>query len=429
MRKCLISGVILLFLFSSLVFSGYNVCEYDSKGYEFELSDYDMIDIDNDGWANFQDRDDDGDGLSDSLELGLVKLYSPLLIFDDDEPCDVDKEVVILHQVTPLNVDGDTNYALLSFLVIYPEDYGVDLYKSWWEKISSWSKWAYEGLMGLPLIDYAGEKIGDAYKKIKVIDYVYDKVLVFTGIKSASDFLKWLDKSIRHYHCGDTEPIRFLVYCNNPSKGRWTLKKIIWTRHYDKPYYGGWTYATDYTGYFSYTGLRTTTSKTVRFADYGIGKGKGYHPIIFVSKRKHAMYPDKEFCENYLNSIEFEGDSTYGHEISGVLECPIPLEKCGGGVALMVPTPMQLNVGESYSRNNIALKYTIYDGIDPWSKDSFTGPNPDVYDVDCTGSAGSLGSKWCIDSWLSNLNELPNFGLPKSEGQGIEIPIDPNLLK
>jgi len=418
MRKCLTSiAIILFFLFSSLISSGYDVYEYDSKGYEVELSDYDMIDIDNDGWSNFQDRDDDGDGLSDSLELGLVKLYSPLLIFDDDEPCDVEYEVVILHQVTPLNVDGDTNYALLSFVVVYPEDYGVDLYRSWWEKISSWGKWVYKKLTDLPLINYS--------KGLKVIDYVYDKVSTYTGIRSASDLLKWLDKKIRHYHCGDTEAIRFLVYCENPSKGIWSLKKIIWKRHYDKPYYGGWTYATDYTGYFSYTGLNVTTSKTVRFADYGIGKRKGYHPIIFVSKRKHAMYPDKEFCESYLNSVEFEGESNYGHEISSVLECPVPLEKCGGGVALMVPTPIQFNVGESYSRNNIALKYTIYDGIDSWSKDDFTGPNPDVYEVDCTGSAGSLGSKWCIDYGLSNLNELPNFGLPESEGQGIEMSFDP----
>jgi len=90
---------------------------------------------------------------------------------------------------------------------------------------------------------------------------------------------------------------------------------------------------------------------------------------------------------------------------------------------------MQLNVGESYSQNNIALEETIYSGIDSWSTEDFTGPDPEVYYVDCTGHAGSIGNKWCTDYGISNLNELPNFGIGESEGQEIEIPIDPDLLK
>lgn len=380
MRKCLISGVILLFLFSSLILSG-----YESEGIGVEIPLYWGLDIDGDGSVNQYDKDDDADGLSDSWEYETARHYSPVLIFDDDEPCDVIHDVVIPYQVSPITVGNDEeNYILLSFVVMYPEDYGAKMDWSWWQicKATWW----------------VGKILGPEAAAVTAVTMVVSEQFNL------------------HEHCGDTEAIYFLLHRDN--KRIWDIEKVIWKRHYDDPYYGDESignssnplYAGSYTVFKNYEDFKK--SQAVNFTEY---KENGLHPIIFVSKKKHAMYPTKEEGESYKSHIKIPYT-----DISIPKDLLPTFEKCGGGIAMPVPTPMELNVGEDYARNTKALYDTKYYYTDPWSLNKFYGQGSGI--ICGEGGAGGVGGKWLSLRYIRDLSQVPSFGAGHS-GQGIEIEI------
>jgi hypothetical protein len=74
--------------------------------------------------------DEDGDGLSNSFEKWAADAFFPYLYFDDDEPADVDREILRLYQVTPVRDSSGLFYqgpdgVLLTFVIAYKKDYGI----------------------------------------------------------------------------------------------------------------------------------------------------------------------------------------------------------------------------------------------------------------------------------------------------------------
>lgn len=312
------------------------------------------------GISNYPDNatsatDSDMDGIDDATELRLARTYSPVLEYDEKETEDVINVVLPLYQVTPLKHHSGKEGAMLVFVFLYDEDYGADFDQGW----KDWFTDPFDTVGGL---------IMDPF------DQFFGK------------------------HCGDTEAIYFFIANND---GNWQepwLESIYWKRHYD-PFY-------------------ETPETEVEYVDIGDGFGRT-HPLIYVSRNKHGMYPSHSECENYQTDVVEE-------KIKDTIIIDIPLtpkmEDCSDGIRMnFANLSAKFNVGEANSEksmNRTAMNGTIYQGYDPWQVEEFWG-RTDV-DKACSEPAGALGPKWCGNPFTSRSDHPCNnsdwYGIKESSG-------------
>jgi hypothetical protein len=256
--------------------------------------------------------DCDGDGLPDQLEHDIVNTFKPRLVFDRRETEAAIEALQVYWQVSPADLAG-SNVAVLTMIMTWPYDYGPGRR----EGVSLWDKlWC---------------SLGDT-----VADFEY-----------------------MAQHCGDTEGIRFFVQYRDGTSWEgvadslpardWHLTHIDWKRHsegFDDP----------------------GDPIAVRKLEEQEGlKRDGRHPIVYVSGRKHAMYPDPLQCEYYTESQAL---------------CRIWFELCEPGVSVLPDTPYDHNVGERPREDAGESSPHVYRLLDDlpefpyeraWSEDRFCG--------------------------------------------------------
>jgi hypothetical protein len=161
----------------------------------------------------------------------------------------------------------------------------------------------------------------------------------------------WTEEFIQAFlgkdcHCGDTEAVRFFVEYRGGDPwdiDSWSLTHIDFKRHNDKFWdaYAGdevfydWLFPEPVTA----TADEGGEPATVGFLIDRMGLSfDGSHPILFVARNKHAMYPSRTACERHLE-----------HMTPWVLDFWITHEVCGENAVRVLPdTPADHNVGERF---------------------------------------------------------------------------------
>lgn len=167
-------------------------------------------------------------------------------------------------------------------------------------------------------------------------------------------------------HWGDTEAMRMYI-AKNPGGG-WELTALLIKRHYDDP-----------EGY---------VPDEFEYKSYDQSGNQGWHPIVWVSADKHAMYSSWEECEDYSVGYEY----------------------CGGQEIGVYSDWLSFNVGERYDQNFDFFPSSGFDELVwrfpndyAWSDFHFCGghPNPSASHSECV--PGSLNGKWWPPQDLDDL--------------------------
>jgi hypothetical protein len=269
-----------------------------------------------------------------------VKTFSPKLVFDVREKQADLAQLQVYWQVSPAKL-ADTYGVNVTMIMAWPYDYGPS---SDWEGVSSWwDKWYCE--------------IADA-----VVDFQYAA-----------------------QHCGDTEGVRFFVTYgdgtswdwdqvrdSDPQRG-WHLTHIDWKRHSER---------------FNDPGDPIPVSRI-----QGLQFEGEHHPILYVSGRKHAMYPNLDECKKYTHTEKL---------------CTVRFELCQPGVSFVPETPFLHNVGERPPKGHPLLdELPEYAGERAWGTEPFCGGMDDLAclkiqqyaDVPLVGAefptcSGGMGNMW-----------------------------------
>jgi hypothetical protein len=184
--------------------------------------------------------DRDCDGISDELEHWLVEKYKPLLSFDDGEMADLNQTATI-YQVSPIYLDDDDpqfDAVLITLMVLYPEDYGV-------QDINS------GGLEYHFSCDYLG-----------------------SGISRLADSLFEVGESA---HFGDAETVKLFVNMDGDSEEEWFLEGAFLRQH-----------AAPWNWYRAEQLERMVPGAQIPLE----------HTFVFyVAQGKHGIYPSERICE------------------------------------------------------------------------------------------------------------------------------------
>lgn len=306
--------------------------------------------------ASFSDYD--GDGLDDAEELLLAHWYVPYLIFDEDEQQSIIDKMATLFQATPVwgsNSSKNERYikqVILTFVFLYEYDKGADIHGCYGSADFLW------GLLDLFAL--------------------FPKV-------SKQNIL-----AIKSGHCGDSEAIK--VYVNySTEKNTWSVGSVKINRHH------GWE------GPYSNLNFNGISSGK---SGCQASRGTCYHPRIYVSQNKHAMYTAMEGKDVGCETVGSKKVSVKG------IGCTISWEDCDSDDPKdkIIPTlSASQNVGEngrSYHRYSTvsstkAKNSNYYPGEWIWPDSSDT--RDDIFcggfkttskTCAATGCAGAISGKW-----------------------------------
>jgi hypothetical protein len=252
--------------------------------------------------------DCDGDGWAEDLEHWLVEQFKPVLVFDGQEPAlDAYRhpDMQVYWQVSPIVWQGigDTYLAeghqgaWLTMVVAYREDFGS-------------------------LKADAGSSIDLGVEELLQSHLGED------------------------YHAGDTEAVRFFVEYRGGDPwdlNSWSLTHIDFKRHNDKfwdAYFGDevyypWVVPWPVTATADEGGEPASVGFLIDFMGLSYD---GSHPILYVARNKHAMYPSRVACEEHRE-----------HMTPAILDFWITHEICGeNGLRVLPDTPADHNVGERF---------------------------------------------------------------------------------
>jgi hypothetical protein len=301
--------------------------------------------------------DFDSDGILDEHELLFAQWYAPRLIFDEDEPQDYINTMMTLFQVTPTWVKGPNaneryiKQIVITYVFLYRKDKGADI----------------NGCGG-------------------IISGLWDALDLFALYPQISrkDIL-----DIKTGHCGDTETFR--VYLNYSLQNRnWTAVNVKINRH------GG------SFGPYSWSSLGVTQIAAGK-SGCQAAFGTCYHPTIYVSQNKHAMYTALTGKDVGCETVGSKKISKWG------IGCTISWEDCDSDNADDKVYPSILdaqNVGETghYRYSKVAFTNVRnsenYNGEWIWPDSNSSNTRDDVfcggytYDSCNSNCAGSLSGKW-----------------------------------
>jgi hypothetical protein len=303
--------------------------------------------------------DFDSDGIHDHDELLFAQWYVPRLIFDEDESHSLISTMLPLFQVTPVWVAGPKSneryikQIIITYVFLYKNDKGAD--------------------------------INGCYGIVSGLWDALDLFALFPQI-SQKDIL-----SIKTGHCGDTET--FEMYLD------YSLANKNWNPVYVKIHRHGET-----KGPYTWQSLDRTTiaaGKSGCQANFG----NCYHPTIYVSQNKHAMYTALTGAGIGCETVGSKKISKWG------IGCTISWEDCDSSNSddKIIPSILDAqNVGETGHYRFTQVTSTKvknsdqYPGEWIWPDTSNASNTHD--DVFCggftvsscgsTGCAGSLSGKW-----------------------------------
>ncbi len=303
--------------------------------------------------------DFDSDGIHDHDELLFAQWYAPRLIFDEDESQSLINGMLPLFQVTPVWVAGPKaneryiKQIIVTYVFLYEKDKGADI----------------NGCYG-------------------IVSGLWDALNLFALFPQISqkDVL-----SIKTGHCGDTET--FKVYLDySLSNKSWTPASVKIHRHGETK------------GPYTWQSLERTTIAAGK-SGCQASFGNCYHPTIYVSQNKHAMYTTLTGAGVGCETVGSKKISKWG------IGCTISWEDCDSSNSddKVIPSILDAqNVGESGHYRYTKVSSTKVKNSDKypgeWIWPDTSNPNNTLDDVFCggytlsscssTGCAGSLSGKW-----------------------------------
>ena len=316
-------------------------------------------------------QDSDCDGLSNAVEAYLANRYKPLLIFDEDEPVDIHRQIAAVYQVTPVVRDNGKRGAMITYVYLYPRDDGPQR------------------------IDISGfEDVLSCEAVVNAVTFTTTGLLIPGGSFAATEIAE-LSGIAAWYaaHDGDSEALRLFVTAPDIDAGldaAWDLDAILMKRHFDD-----WEIYENFNEF-----LFAPANDMVNPSTLAPGRPDPSYtrPVIYVSASKHAMYNSKDECEGYEEGISLAGIPT---------TCDIIFEKCDSNDPndwAFVPMPPEHNVGEWHlhtfdgmAGSGSDVLNTLYPYSAVWTDQRFCGGASSTSDVDLPGQhacAGALHGKW-----------------------------------
>jgi hypothetical protein len=295
--------------------------------------------------------DFDGDGVHDHDELLFAQWYVPYLIFDEDESHDLIRTMLPLFQVTPYWKTGPNKneryiyQIIVTYVFLYKSDKGLDIH----------------GCAGT----------------VSVLLDMLDLYRIFPSI-SKRDI-----EEIKGGHCGDSEMMRVILNYSLANKN-WTAVSVEMKRHFDDP------------KTYSWSSLKVNTIAAGRNGCQA-AFGNCYHPVIYVSQNKHAMY------------TALEGDNVGCETVGskkikkwGVTFCTISWEDCDSNDSSdkVIPSILDAqNAGEIGHFRYSQVSQTNVNNASQYSGEYiWNSSNPDFCggQKSCSSCAGSLNGKWKV---------------------------------
>jgi hypothetical protein len=329
-------------------------------------------------------EDCDGDQLPDQWEHQVVQTFKPYFIFHPEDPDLADGQPPPVYwQVSPASLNG-VGGVWLTMITAWTYDSGITRYDP-----AGWSnelKCRAYACLAAEAVTF-GQTYGGACA---------------AGATGVEKFAEWTElDSMIGAHAGDTEGLRFFIAPD--ANDNWLITHIDWKRH-EHERFGDPVPIDASVCYTEFSGTCWDTGPPPFAADPVTGMNT--HPVLYVAKGKHAVYPSPTECEdatfNLTERIPKVGDD--------IPSCTIYMETCPNdkaGTGMLLETPFDHNVGERervarlgelgtvQTRFHLADAMRELPGEYAWSMDHFCGGvDPSGGPLRAHGCAGGMGKMW-----------------------------------